>query len=236
MRIAVCDDDRNVLRELRGVAEEYSDVEVVLFSSAEALLTACGQDHFDLVFMDIMLGSANGIAVAEAVCNRQPGVRVVFVTAHVLEFAEKIFAGVRPYGYIGKPLDKDKVRYYISRAMREDARAGRSLTVSRRGVDFELPLSGICYIESKGRQACIHCGEVMSVYDRLDNLVQHLDERFVRCHQSFIVNLDHVTAMENDSFVVEDRAEGGEVTIRISRNHLKEARRSYFEYKGRSVL
>jgi len=235
VKIAICDDDHAILSALKRMAEDHPDVETMLFSSAEGLLTACGQERFDLFFLDIMLGSTNGIAVAEAVCSRQSDARVVFITAHILDFAEKIFTGVRPYGYIGKPLDSTKVDYYIRRAMREDTRAGRSLTVSRRGVEYSLPLSGIRCIESRGRQAFIRCGdEIVDVYERLDSLEQLLDERFVRCHQSFIVNLDYVTAMESDSFVMDDAEKS--TTVRISRNRLKDARQHYFEYKGRSVL
>ncbi len=235
MRIAICDDDHAILSALKRMAETHPDVETMLFSSAEGLLTACVQERFDLFFLDIMLGSANGIAVAEMVCSRQPEARVVFITAHILDFAEKIFAGVRPYGYIGKPLDSTKVDYYIRRAAREDARAERSLTVSRRGVEYSLPMSGIRCIESRGRQAFIRCGdETVDVYERLDALEQQLDERFVRCHQSFIVNLDYVNAMEGDSFTVADIDKS--MSIRISRNRLRDARHRYFEYKGRSVL
>lgn len=235
MKIAICDDDRSILDALERMVRECTDAEVMLFSSAQELLAACGEQRFDLMFLDIMLGSDNGISVAKTVCARQPDARVVFITAHLLDFAEKIFDGVRPYGYIGKPPDKERVGLYIRRAEGECAREGRCLTVSRRGVEYNLSLSGIRYIESEGRRALVHSGsEIISVYERLDNLSHQLDDRFVRCHQSFIVNLEYVTAVEKDSFSVDDN--GTSVSVRISRNHLREARRCYFEFKGRTVL
>ncbi len=237
VKIAVCDDDRVVLSTIGRIAEEHGGVQVRLFSSGEALLEACSRESFDLYFIDIMLGSDNGIAVAGAVCACHSQARIVFITAHVLDYAEKIFHGVRPYGYIGKPLDSARVTACIRRALDEDAREGRTLTVSRRGVDYDLLQSSIFYIESRGRLAHIHRGDnVITVYERLDDLEKKLDDRFVRCHQSYLVNLDRVTAMGAESFELGCVEDDKQVVLRISRNHLKESRLRYFEHKGRTTF
>jgi len=241
MKLAICDDDARMLGALGRMiesSEHRANIELSRYSAPEELLAACAAERFDLVFMDIMLGEANGIAVAEKVCAMLPEARVVFITAHLLDFAEKIFAGVRPYGYIGKPVDAAKVNYYLSRVLRELRAAQSTLRVRRRGVEYDLPLSGIHYIESRGRQAFVCCGEEMiGVYDRLDNLAGQLDDRFVRCHQSYIVNLERVTALAPEGFVTDLVSEDEKpVVIRVSRNHLKETRRRYFEFKGRTVL
>ncbi|MBE6760644.1 MAG: response regulator transcription factor [Ruminococcaceae bacterium] len=242
MRLAICDDDMRVLAALEKmiVRPESSDTELFVYQSAEKLLAACADIEFDMIFMDIMLGEANGIEIAEKVSKLIPGIRIVFITAHVLDFAEKIFSGVLPYGYIGKPIDSAKVSFYLERAGRELESDGHVLRVSRRGVNYRLLQSGVRYIESSGRQAFIHYGdEIMGVYERLDTICQQLDDRFVRCHQSFIVNLDYVTSMGTDTFVVSDRTDGDNadgVPIRISRNHLREARQKYFEHKGRTLI
>lgn len=242
MKLAVCDDDGRVLDFFKRIltSQQYAGtVEWSAYSSAGELLEACRSNCFDIIFMDIMLGDDSGIQTAEKAAGLNPGVRVVFITAHLPGFAEKIFGGVgqgvRPYGYIGKPLDAGKVRTYIEWARRELDSDARFLTVSRRGVDYQLSLSAVWYIESRGRKAFIHCGEeVIEVYDRLDNLWEQLDERFVRCHQSFIANLDMVTAMEEEAFVMDHG--GAAVEIRISRNRMKETRQKYFEYKGKAFI
>lgn len=243
MKLAICDDDLRVLAALEKMIvrpENDGEIELSVFQSEERLLVACATEVFDLIFMDVMLGEANGIEVAKKIAEKNPHVRVVFITAHVLDFAEKIFAGVLPYGYIGKPIDSKKVAFYLERSRRELQAGDRALCVSRRGVPYRLLLSGIRYIESSGRQAFIHYGdEVMDVYERLDTICRQLDDRFVRCHQSFIVNLDYVSEMNTDTFLVEDQT-GGDgtdgVPVRISRNHLREARQKYFEHKGRALI
>ena len=241
MRLAMCDDNRWILEGFEKVIAGMgygSDLELSLFSDDSSLLAACRETSFDMVFMDIMLGEKNGIEVAKKVAGLLPTVRVVFVTAYVLDYAESIFDGIQPYGYLGKPVDIAKMKKYIDRAMREMEAMEQVMYVSIKGVDYRLLLSGVRYIESSGRQAYVHYGDevVGGVYERLDVLADQLDGRFVRCHQSFIVNLDYVSSMDTDSFEVEGHSGGESVTIRISRNRIKEARQKYYDYKGRSQI
>lgn len=241
MRIAVCDDDRTILacmEDILNVSGYLKRDEVSFYSGAEELLDACSQRGFDLIFSDIMLGEADGIRTAAKICACYPDTSVVFITSHLTEYAEEIFSGVRPYGYIGKPVCESKVVYYIQRLERELVRKDRHLTVSSRGVEYSLPLECIRYLESDRRQVCIHCAaQDVTVYERLGNIDFRLDERFVRCHQSFVVNLDWVTGMDGSFFTVRHGADSTEdAVIAISRNHLQDSRRRYFEYKGRAVL
>ena len=241
MKIIVCDDDANILNIFRDIfhSPDYRDrVELTLCSSAGELLAACESGPFDLIFSDIMLGEEDGIRTAASLNARWPGIRVVFITSHLLEYAEEIFSGLQPYGYIGKPVSEARVGYYVQRLEQELSQARRYLTVSARGTPYDLLLSDIRYFESDKRLVHIHCaGDTISVYEKLDNLSRQLDSRFVRCHQSFVVNLEWVSGMDSGSFTVRGGShEPEERLISISRNHLSDSRRQYFEYKGRSVL
>lgn len=239
MRLAVCDDDRNILDAFESMLRDSvfaKDTELSVFLNAEGLLAACEKDGFDLIFSDIMLGDRDGIAVAAEINTLHPGTRVVFITSHVLEYAEDIFSLIRPYGYIGKPIHPPKVFYYIKRLEQELDNARRKIRVASHGTEYELLLADVRYFESDKRQIHIHCQrETLTVYDKLDNIERELDSRFVRCHQSFVVNLDWVKRMDGSRFVLRGGADGDD-TITISRNHLQDSRKSYFEYKGRGVL
>jgi len=238
MKLAICDDDIRILTELEKMVSglDCSGVsEMRVCSSADQLVEACRETAFDLVFLDIMLGEDSGIAAAKEITALLPDVRVVFITAHLPDFAEKIFMGVRPYGYIGKPVDSSMVKMYIDRAMEELNQQARFLTVRSKGVEYQFSLSAVWYIESSGRKALIHCGdEVMIVYDRLDNLWTQLDGRFVRCHQSFIVNLDRVTELRDEGLVIGNGS--NRTVIRVSRNRAHDTRQKYFEHKGRTLI
>ncbi len=241
MRIAVCDDDRKILEafsEMLAGPEFSKNVELACFPGENELLESCGEEGFDLLFCDIMLGSSDGISAAARAISLRPEMKVVYVTSHMSEYAEEIFLGVQPYGYIGKPISPSKVAFYIRRLEEDMERSRRRLTFSIQGVEYELALSDIRYLESEKRQVHIHCaGQTISVYGKLNSLQAQLDERFVRCHQSFAVNLDWVTKMENGHLILRRLPEEKEnPRVNISRTHVQETRKRYFEYKGRAVL
>ena len=55
-------------------------------------------------------------------------------------------------------------------------------------------LEEIVYCEVWGRKVYIHQKDktVIDYYEKLKQLEQYLDNRFFRCHRSYLVNLDYV--------------------------------------------
>ena len=63
MRIAICDDEKNI-RELIAdkVLKQYPEAEIVSFSSGEELLLS--DKHIDILFLDIQMQGRNGMETA----------------------------------------------------------------------------------------------------------------------------------------------------------------------------
>lgn len=234
MRIAICDDERALLDSFSTViGQRYGEsMEVFLCESAQELINVVKDKSFDMAFIDIVLPDMDGIKAAKVLCENNTDIKVVFITAYVLQYAEEIFLGLKPYGFIGKPIPDDKVYYYIDRLAAEKQRKANRLQITRGGIQHDILMSDIIYIESDKRLANIQCSdEIIAAYEKLDELEKRLDDRFVRCHQSYIINLEHVVRMNTESMVMKNGTE-----IKISRTRIAETRRCYFEYKGRSVL
>ena len=234
MRIAICDDERALLESFSTIiSQRYGEsMEVFLFENAQELIDASKDRLFDLAFIDIVLPDTDGIKTAKTLCENKSDTKVVFITAYVLKYAEEIFLGLKPYGFIGKPVPDDKIYYYIDRLVMEKQREVNRLQVTHAGIRHDILMSDILYIESHKRLANIQCtADELAIYEKLDELERRLDDRFVRCHQSFIINLEHVSRMNTDSMIMKNGIE-----IKISRTRIAETRRRYFEYKGRSVL
>ena len=65
-------------------------------------------------------------------------------------------------------------------------------------------------------------GEILKAYGKIEDFVSQLSaEVFVRCHQSFIVNLKHVTSMNSKEFML------GKLIVPISRKHFSLSREQY---------
>ncbi|WP_027631779.1 LytR/AlgR family response regulator transcription factor [Clostridium hydrogeniformans] len=71
---------------------------------------------------------------------------------------------------------------------------------------LSLEMKDILYIESieNTHKIIIHTPyEEYEVYDSLKNLSLKLDEKFFRCHRSFVVNIDHVSKINIKNFTAE---------------------------------
>ena len=82
------------------------------------------------------------------------------------------------------------------------------LPVYTEGETQELPLASVCYLEVYGHHTHIHTLQRIVVVRRsLDDLEAAIDSPdFLRCHRSFLINMNHVQGLEGSDFRMSDRA------------------------------
>lgn len=112
MRFLVVDDEPLALMDLSEILRRVvPDCEIVGCSTAsEALKTIQTQNkgEFDVAFLDIELGSVNGIALAKAMKDIMPELHIIFVTAYD-SYALRAFE-VHATGYLLKPALEEDIR------------------------------------------------------------------------------------------------------------------------------
>jgi NtrC-family two-component system response regulator AlgB len=113
----VIDDDPGIRQSLR-LCLEVSGARVLGVATAEAALAALDRGQFDVVFLDLWLGSDSGLAALPEILRRQPGVGVIVVTAYAsIESAvEAMRHGA--VDYLPKPFSPDQVRLAAERVRR----------------------------------------------------------------------------------------------------------------------
>ena len=97
------------------------------------------------------------------------------------------------------------------------------LCVAKRGQTLHIPIVEIIYIESRAHKLYIHTKyDSYEYYDKMNNVEQLLDGKgFVRCHQSYMVNINEVSVTKRDVLVVLDRE------IKISRKYKEKVRKVF---------
>jgi len=114
-------------------------------------------------------------------------------------------------GYLLKPFSVSHVKEGLTRLCK---RAGKAcLTVMDRSHIIRIPYHDILYIESRNARCIIHRlhHADYTLYTHLDDLQKELrDKRFLRCHQSYLVNMDQVVSADTQ-FVMSN---GDAVSIR----------------------
>ncbi len=229
MRIAVCDDcelDRDIICELLGAVFEGSPLRPKIVTYDSGINLYCDIEEgmwYDIAFLDIYMTDHLGIDIAHRLRELGWTGDIVFLTA-TPEFAVDSY-DVTAAGYILKPISPEKLRRVVERILRgysED-----TYSVRQRSSVLHVPLNDILYIESSNSRCFLHCrgGVDYTVYKRLDDIEKELDDpRFLRCHQSYLVNMDRVRRVDR-AFELDS---GDQVLIR--QRGLKAVREAYLAY------
>lgn len=227
--IAICDDLSEEREKIRlslkaGLAACDVPAEFMEYDSGNALLSAWENGNLDvnLIFLDIYMAGLDGVEAARRL--RKMGCRtdIIFLTT-TPDFAIEGYE-VEAAGYILKPLEQEKLLQLLERLFQ---RENSTIITLRQGSSvFTIVPSEIVYIESNRNLLTIHTvRETIPYYGRLDEMADKLQEKkFLRCHQSFLVNMDRIYAAEDDF-----RMETGEI-VPIRVRERKAIREAYFHY------
>ena len=106
------------------------------------------------------------------------------------------------------------------------------ITVNNNKINTKINISTIIYIEVIGNVSCIHIssGNVVKAYITLSELERTLSNNplFLRTHKSYIINMEYVSSMEGNSFIMKN----GDI-IAIRKNNCKEIKRIYQRFSLR---
>jgi two-component system LytT family response regulator len=220
LRVIVADDEPIGRHRLIRMLQAEPDTEVVAAcSDGEEAVQAIREHAPDIVLLDIQMPHLDGFEVVAALGEAQQPF-VIFVTAHD-QYALRAFQ-VHAFDYLLKPVDQERLREAIARAIsstgratnssptgrivglleelnaRERARGRERLVVRTPERAFFLRTETIDYIEAAGKFVHLHVGRtVHALRESMAELEQELDPtRFLRISRSVIVNLDRIQEIQ----------------------------------------
>lgn len=113
MKILVADDHQSVVEDVvYELKELYPDAEVTGTSVPSEILPLCRENHFDVVLLDIDLGSENGIQIAKSIQEAQPRVNIVYITGYEGYALESFETNVS--SFLLKPITTAKIKKAMS--------------------------------------------------------------------------------------------------------------------------
>ena len=229
MRVAVCDDSR-IDRELFVAVLHHYFVnkpisnEIIQYESGMNLLHDVEDDMwFDIIFLDIYMNDLLGIDVAHKLRSLGYRGHIIFLTA-TADFAVDSYE-VEASGYLLKPQSFEKLSQVMDRATRE--MTTNTYQVKKHSKIIRVPYHEILYVESMNSKCIMHCCNDQSyvIYKRLTTIEHELnDERFLRCHQSYLVNMDHIHQVDSQFTLVTGD------TVAIRQRDLKSIRQTALDY------
>lgn len=203
MNIAVCDENPEDAKELFNLVKRYFhereySVDVYVFNRDTDLLCEVEDGmNFELIFLGIERKGKIGIDTAYNLrrLNFRQGLILVSSTA---EFAIDGYE-VGAVGYLPKPckvLNFTKLMDRLTVNFRID-----TYLIKHRKSIIRVPFSDIIYVESNNSKCTVHTssGDNYTLYKHLNVIENELaDSRFLRCHRSFIVNMNCVASVDKD--------------------------------------
>ena len=209
MNIAICDDKASDRAEIRAILEDYMKRngyagEIRLFESGEELLASFTHGLYDVIFLDIYMGGANGIETARRIRDIDPTCAIVFITSssdHSLESYS-----VRGIAYVVKPIRADDVNAALFACREIFMRNARYIEIRADRIDVRIPLNKIYSAESQANYVIFRAenGEYRTRMT-LDEAQRRLGGKpFYRCHQSFIVNTNHIRKLGASDIIMKN--------------------------------
>ena len=172
------------------------EISLRMFSGGEELLSYNGQ--IDLLFLDIQMKDMDGMETARKLrAGRFRGV-LIFITV----LKEMVFQSfeVQAYDYLVKPVDKKQFEKTMERLYASMQNASEDSLLVQKGYEGRIiPKDEIVFCEIIDRKIYLNLasGEVVDYYERIENLETKLDNRFYRCHRSYLINLKHLKGYKN---------------------------------------
>ncbi len=225
MRFAIADDDKREIEMLLSyIKNNLSDVEAHCFGSGEELLGVWEKEKYDVVILDIFMGEKNGMEIARIIRNDDKDVRIVFATTSN-EFAGESYEVNASY-YLHKPYGEDQIKIMLERLKLNEVNERRTAVLAD---GTAIILKNIIYADFFSHCVNIHYKNSPTVKIRTAfrsaEIVLCEQQGFFSPSKGVVINLDEVSAQQNDVFVMSDNTR-----IPISRRKAKEASDIYTAY------
>lgn len=232
LRFAIAEDvaeERELLEQyiLRYLSQQGLEARIYPFPSGEELL----EDYpagVDAVFLDIEMADINGMETARRLRRFDPDVPLLFVT-NMVQFALEGYE-VDAADFIVKPVEYGSFALRMDRLMRRlDREKERFLLIRQGNQTLRCDVREITYIESLNKKTILHrlTGEPITCSEPLYTLEKALESGFFRCHNAFLVNLDHIEALSAGEVTLH-----GE-TVPISKYRKKDFLAALANHRGR---
>ncbi len=221
IHIAICDDEKYMSDHIRSFVSDFfhkknREISLRMFSSGEDLLSYNGQ--IDILFLDIQMRDMDGMETARRLRADQFRGFLVFITV----LKEMVFRSfeVQAYDYLVKPVDDKQFEKTMERLYASMQNASEESLLVQKGYEGRIIAKDeIIFCEIIDRKIYLNLisGEVVDYYERIEKLETKLDNRFYRCHRSYIINLKHLKGYKNGTAYMDNGKE-----IPVSRLRSKE--------------
>ena len=203
LNFVICDDNHAVLNRLAKMLESIFinndiDAEIGLkASNAPDVINYVKNNKVDVLILDINLKSeTTGCDIADMVRKKNKDVYIIFSTGH-LEYA-LIAYKYKTFDYLPKPISPERLEETILRLM-DDIKLTPSKFIRLNNNKTIINQDEVNYIKKDGMKL-VFCTNTRTyeTYSSFNKIQSCLPENFVRCHKSYIANIENIKNIDSN--------------------------------------
>ena len=242
MKLAICDDEKQIRDVLTDIVHEVSEsIEIVQYANAQEILSL--EFDADILFLDIQMPGTDGMRASKILRSNGKKTVIVFVTA----LEEQVFNAfdVGAFNYIVKPFSRNRIKDVVKGAIKQakelemiekslteksdELEKHRTITVKSGGANTRVVLSEVCYAEVFDRMVVLHManGDDIEYYGRMTDLERIAGKDFYRVHRAYLINLGFVKSYDSKAVHMSDG------DIPVARGKYPELIKAYMSYHTR---
>lgn len=239
MQIAICDDIRKELEDIRAALDTYAKAhseyhfDIDEYGAAADVLHAVEKGKtYDMALLDICMPEILGTDVAEKLLAKNPDTGVIFLTTSD-EYAVEAFA-MNATHYLLKPFSQEKFNAALDRAVKKAAEQDFLSLACVDGM-YRVRIREIAFIESQGHYLLLglSSGETLRLRMKLSQMFEELQEypEFIRVGVSYVANLACVRSVSANTLEMRDGTR-----IPVPRRNSAEVQRAYMDFCRREAI
>ena len=199
LNFVICDDEIHMLNKISLLFEKAFlkndfDAKIVLKTSDyKEILSFMATNTVNVVILDIEFKNSklNGLNIAEEIRKVDKDCYIIFITSH-FEYLMKAY-DYKTFAYLFKnSLSVDSISDTLIRLYDDiSGTSSKFLKIDHKGTFIDL--NDIQFIEKNGMKLIYHTSASnYETYNSFSKLEDKLPKNFVRCHKSFIANINNI--------------------------------------------
>jgi len=202
----IVEDELMSRKSLARLCEQHGSLELLAtFDNAVSALNFIAANQVDLIWLDVEMPGLSGLELLE----KLPTMPYVVLTTSKTDYAYEAFQ-YHVTDYLKKPITVPRFNLAVEKVLELSAHAKSNLPSEREeiyiktdGRYIRLPFNTISYIENIGDYVKIYTTtQTYIVYSTMKYLEEKLGSQFLRVHRSYIVHLDKIVDIEENTLVI----------------------------------
>ena len=231
MKIAICDDNLNIVDEVKNLLDEYAlsknlSLDISTFNDGQAVLES--DERFNIAILDVEMPGCNVIELFKILREKNRHIVLMYITSHKKYLDEAL--NLNAARFFEKPIDSKRFYDGLDNALKRIDNTTIKFFLKEDNASVRINANDIIYVEIEPighRKTKIVTEE--KTYISSNKIVfweEHLiSSLFVKTHKSYIINMEYITKYENNTLQLD-----GKYNIPISRNYQSSVHKAFIRY------